>query len=305
MYLRQKLLLPEDKINVSVDGIRYTLENDKLIVIDILDVDDSGIIKFDGVFSSIRIRKVINKKVRDKIRVLDLSNISSIQSNCTFSGCVNLLSVKGNKIKRLPKGTFYGCLALEEVQFSNLRIIEEDAFYNCISLKTLNVKRVSEIHDRAFGGSGIVELTIGNLKGVDGGFCDMHNLRRLCMSSIDCLFYNFMTLHLEYLDLGSFYDNAIYYDIFSNAFYSSYLNSYKVSHYEWPELLKEDTKYGSRYFPNRLLNTLTNDFLDYLPFRHLKEIHYKLDHLSVDLQNYYDKRFHWLENLGIKVVRDA
>lgn len=101
-----------------------------------------------------------------------------------FRNCTSLESVtQESPITEIGVGAFYNCQSLKDVNFlyPYLKIIRANAFTNCRSLDWIGYSELSEIGSRAFMGSGISDIVLGDDAVIGSeAFMDCKQLTGLC-----------------------------------------------------------------------------------------------------------------------------
>lgn len=109
---------------------------------------------------------------------VDLSGAHSL-----FSGCSSLESVNFelSNFKNIPSGMFMLCNSLTNVSgLEKVKKVGYNAFLDCDSLLNINLDAVTEIEEKAFGGAGLEEAILPNVKRIeDRAFVEMPNIKKI------------------------------------------------------------------------------------------------------------------------------
>ena len=100
-----------------------------------------------------------------------------------FSGCSSLerVNFELSNFKNIPSGMFMLCNSLTKVSgLEKVKKVGHNAFLDCDSLLNINLDAVTEIEEKAFGGAGLEEAILPNVKKIeDRAFVEMPNLKKI------------------------------------------------------------------------------------------------------------------------------
>lgn len=303
LYYRT-LLMTTDNKPVIVDGVEYIVRDDRLVVVNLHELNKDYSFVLDNAFDEIDI-PMLDEKFRTSVYDLDLSSVTKLQNN-SFKECTNLKKVKGNKLKSLPSGCFKGCTKLVSAEFSNLRVVGEEVFLGT-HLKDLYAPRLYVFDSRAFSGTDIESLKFEREPKFYG--TTISNMTKLKKMELPCVSYvdtQFMYSNIVDLTLGKVKDNKYYY------YNHYYYHDNSVIYYYFQEVYNvTDKKFIHRYVNacNKLASRhrklrsgefYTHTFVERLPYS-LKDLYIDLSELDTELQNFYKFMFKILQQRGVNV----
>lgn len=172
----KKLILPSTVITVNDNAFAYCEQLEEAVL--------------DEQLNFIGCQAFINTVSLSEISIPD--KVENIGSKCfSYSGIKNVKLPKNDSFTVICRKTFFECVNLEEVILPyNICQIDSCAFAHCKSLQRINLDKINLLHNEAFFGTALEQITLTAKKIGSWVFAQCKNLKEADLTGISDIHIN-------------------------------------------------------------------------------------------------------------------